>query len=121
VDDEATIILTYTSAQCIIQASWNWPFGRKDMAVYGEGGYAITSDANHMRAKGRTGNEREFNLKPEDTHTYTSPFPYFADVIRGRIKVAPYSDYSLENNLVVARILEAARRSAREGKTIMLK
>jgi len=120
VDDEATIILTYPTAQCIIQASWNWPFSRKDMAVYGEGGYAITTDANHMRARGRTGAEQELNLKPEDTNTYTSPFPYFADVIRGRIKVPGYGDYSLENNLVVARILEAARRSAKERKTILL-
>ena len=39
VDDEATIILAYPTAQCIIQASWNWPFGRKDMEVYGESGY----------------------------------------------------------------------------------
>ena len=36
VDDEATIIVSYPTAQCIIQASWNWPFGRKDMEVYGE-------------------------------------------------------------------------------------
>jgi len=42
VDDEATIILTYPRAQAIVQASWNWPFGRKDMEVYGSTGYAIT-------------------------------------------------------------------------------
>jgi predicted dehydrogenase len=29
VDDEATIIVTYPAAQCIIQASWNWPFQPK--------------------------------------------------------------------------------------------
>jgi predicted dehydrogenase len=34
VDDEATIILNYDSAQAIIQASWNWPIGRKDMEVW---------------------------------------------------------------------------------------
>ena len=33
VDDEATI-LSSTEAQGIIQASWNWPFGRKDLEVY---------------------------------------------------------------------------------------
>jgi hypothetical protein len=33
VDDEATIILTYLHAQGILQASWNWPFDRKDMEV----------------------------------------------------------------------------------------
>ena len=38
VDDEATIVLTYPRAQAILQASWNWPFGRKDMEVYGRAG-----------------------------------------------------------------------------------
>ena len=42
VDDDATIILAYPHAQAIIQAVWNWPFGRKDMEVYGATGYAIT-------------------------------------------------------------------------------
>src|SRR5215468_9753038 len=41
VDDEATIILTYPKAQAIIQASWNWPFSRKDIEVYGQTGYVI--------------------------------------------------------------------------------
>ncbi len=36
VDDDATIIVDYPDAQCIIQVSWNWPFNRKDMEVYGE-------------------------------------------------------------------------------------
>src|SRR6185312_1028000 len=42
VDDEATIVLTYPHAQAILQASWNWPFDRKDIEVYGRTGYAIT-------------------------------------------------------------------------------
>src|SRR4051794_32933562 len=42
VDDEATIVLTYPKAQAIIQASWNWYFGRKDLEVYGQSGYVVT-------------------------------------------------------------------------------
>src|SRR5256886_14726779 len=51
VDDEATIILTYHREQAIIQASWNWPFSRKDMEVYAQNGYAITvgRDQLHVR------------------------------------------------------------------------
>src|SRR5205814_8494644 len=49
VDDEATIILTYPRAQAIIQASWNWPFDRKDMEVYGETGEAITIRRDGLR------------------------------------------------------------------------
>ena len=33
VDDEATIVLDYPNAQGVIQASWNWPFNRKDFEV----------------------------------------------------------------------------------------
>ena len=44
-DDDATIVLTYPHAQAVIQASWNWPFSRKDMEVYGATGYAITVGA----------------------------------------------------------------------------
>ena len=38
VDDEATILVEYPKAQGIIQASWNWPFNRKDLEVYGDHG-----------------------------------------------------------------------------------
>jgi len=120
VDDEATIILTYPTAQCIIQASWNWPYNRKDMAVYGEGGYAITKDAREMRVKGKAGTEQTLVLQAKETGTYTSPFQYFADVIRGRLTLLPYGLYSLENNLLVVRILEAARESARMGQRVLL-
>ena len=58
VDDEATIILTYPKAQAIVQASWNWPFGRKDMEVYGQTGYAITVLRNDIRVR-RGGDSRE--------------------------------------------------------------
>ena len=43
VDDEATILVEYPKAQGIIQASWNWPFDRKDFEVYGERGLAIAT------------------------------------------------------------------------------
>jgi len=51
VDDEATIILTYPRAQAIVQASWNWPFSRKDMEVYGQKGYAITVGRDAVRVR----------------------------------------------------------------------
>lgn len=120
VDDEATIILSYPTAQCIIQASWNWPFARKDMAIYGENGYIITKDNNNMKAKGKKGNEVEYRLTPQETNTYTSPFLYFADAIRRKITVPRFGAYSMENNLIVVKILEAAKTSALTGKTIRL-
>ena len=121
VEDEATIILQYPDAQCIIQASWNWPFARKDMAIYGRSGYIITKDNNQMKAKGKVGSEIDYKLTAQETNTYTSPFLYFADAIRKKITIPAYGAYSMENNLIVVKILEAARNAAKSGKTIFLK
>ncbi|HEY6504729.1 MAG TPA: Gfo/Idh/MocA family oxidoreductase [Chitinophagaceae bacterium] len=121
VDDEATIILTYPKAQCIIQASWNWPYGRKDMEVYGQNGYAITYDSKKMKAKSKNEPEQVMELTAEETQTYADPFLYFSDVIRKKIEVPKSGLYSLENNLIVTKILDAAKRSAETGKTIIMK
>jgi len=48
VDDDATIILNYKKTQVIIEASWNWPYGRKDMEIYGQTGQLICKDASQM-------------------------------------------------------------------------
>lgn len=121
VDDEATIVVTYPSAQCIIQASWNWPFGRKDLEVYGEDGYVITADNTNMRVRNRKMKE-ELKVKADtgSVHVYTDPFAYFVDVIKGKIKVPAYGLYSLENNVRTVSILDAARQSAKTGKTVLL-
>lgn len=122
VDDEATIVVSYPNTQCIIQASWNWPFSRKDMEVYGENGYVITVDNNNMRIKNSESKpEQRIRITTKDIPVYTDPFSYFADVIRGKIKVPENGLYSLENNVKAVQILDAARESARTGKTVMLK
>lgn len=121
VDDEATIILAYPTSQCIIQASWNWPFGRKDMEVYGESGYVMAPNSTVLRIKNSKSNiehTRQVTLKEVDV--YEDPFSYFADVVAGRINVPKNGLYSLENNVTVVRILDAARESAKTGKTIIL-
>lgn len=119
VEDEATIILTYPNTQAIIQASWNWPYSRKDMEIYGNSGYVITTNDTQMRIRSN-GKEQQLQLQAHEVGVYKDPFSYFADVIRGRIKVAPHSLYALENNVLVVRILEAALMSVQTGKTIRL-
>lgn len=121
VDDDATIIVKYPDSQCIIQASWNWPFNRKDMEIYGDAGYIITIDNQNMRQRNRSMNaELAGKVTASDVAVYEDPFAYFADVIHGKIQMTGYDLYSLENNLTVVRILEAARESAKTGKTVFL-
>ena len=122
VDDEATIIVTYPAAQCIIQASWNWPFSRKDMEVYGETGYAIAVNNTTMRIRNKEPEaEKTIQLTAKEMGVYEDPISYFADVVRNKIQVPKNGLYSLENNVIVCKILEAARESAKTGKTIFLK
>jgi predicted dehydrogenase len=122
VDDEATIIVTYPTAQGIIQASWNWPFSRKDMEVYGETGYIITKDNNNMRLRNtKSQGEQALRITTAEVPVYTDPVSYFADVIKGKTKVPENGLYSLENNVKVVRILDAARESAKTGRTVLLK
>jgi len=119
VDDEATIILTYPKAQAIVQASWNWPFGRKDMEVYGQTGYAITVQRNDIRVRRGGDNTREEQVAAKPVPApYDNELSYLRAVILEGAK--PDALSSLETNVTVTEILDAARRSAAEGKTIRL-
>ena len=120
VDDEATIILTYpkAQAQAIVQASWNWPFGRKDMEVYGSTGYAITVQGNDIRVRrGAETAEQQVAAKPVPA-PYDNSLSYLRAVVVDGAKEDGLS--SLETNVTVTEILDAARRSAATGKTIQL-
>ncbi len=120
VDDEATIVVTYPHAQAIIQASWNWPFSRKDMEVYGATGYVkALNPTNFVFRMPKERTETEEKLSPLAAPA-DDPFRYFMAAVRGDIKVAPTDLSSLENNLIVVEILEAARKSAASGKTVKL-
>ena len=123
VDDEATIMLTYPKAQAIVQASWNWPFSRKDMEVYGQTGYVITIQRDDIRVRrgggSRGGESQEEQIKASPiSPPYDDSLPYLRAVVRGSAKPDVLS--SLETNLTVMEILDAARRSAASGRTIHL-
>jgi glucose-fructose oxidoreductase len=119
VDDDATIVLKYPRAQAVIQASWNWPFGRKDMEVYGATGYAITVAADRLRLRHEhDAEERLTTLAPLPVPQNDS-LSYLTAVLRGQIH--PKGDLSaLDTNVTVMQILDAARESARTGRTVTL-
>lgn len=116
VDDEATVILTYAKAQAILQASWNWPFDRKDMEVYGETGEAITVRRDDLRVRRDGDIQEQQQSAPALTPPYDDPISYFIAVVSGEIRSAGLS--ALDTNVTVVRILDAARESARTGRTI---
>lgn len=120
VDDEATIIVTYPGTQGIIQASWNWPYNRKDMEVYGSSGYAFALDNQHLRVlKNSDDSPTRITLEAR-TYPYNDPFSYFAAVVRGDVTVQETDLSSLSNNMTVMKILDAAKQSAETGETVEL-
>ncbi len=120
VEDEATIIVTYPKAQGIIQASWNWPYNRKDMEIYGQRGYII-ADRNGFKLKASADQAEVYQVVPPPVKPYHDPFAYLAAVVRREVMMKPTDLSSLQNNLIVMEILEAAKESARQGKVIHLK
>lgn len=118
VDDEATILLTYPHAQGIVLASWNWPFDRKDMEVYGKTGYVITVAQNSVRRRFQ-GQDREEQIEaPQLAAPFTDSISYLEAVARGNVKPSGLS--SLRTNMIVTEILDAARQSAKSGQTVTL-
>ncbi|WP_419212191.1 Gfo/Idh/MocA family protein [Maribacter sp. X9] len=123
VEDDATIILTYENEMALLEPSWNWPIGRKDMELYGTKGVIYSDNPIQLRvrlSKGYSDFTEEtlfFNERPEP---FNDPFSVFAAVINGGLKLEPYNVYTLENNIVVMEILQAAINSANNGTTINL-
>jgi glucose-fructose oxidoreductase len=118
VDDDATIILTYPKAVGIVQGSWNWPFGRSDVEVYGKTGEVSTEgrDAMEVRKVGETAAKKvqaPALVAPEDDE-----LRYLrAVVMEGRKPAGPSA---LEVNVVVVEVLDAARESAKTGRTVRM-
>lgn len=120
VDDEATILVTYPKAQAVIQASWNWNYNRKDMEVYTEKGYIHAKnrfDMEIMKTEQAGAMRRSVKARKAP---YNDPFAYFMAVIREEIQMEPTDLSSLENNMQVMEILQAAMISAKEGRTVSI-
>jgi predicted dehydrogenase len=115
VEDDATILLEYPNATGIIEASWNWPFSIKDWEVFGTTGYLHALNDKELLER----TKRSYDSVTVHPFRYRDNIAYLADVLSG--KTDPGNDLSsLPNNLIVVRILEAATRSAKEGRRIAL-
>lgn len=121
VDDDATIILNYPKAEVIIQASWNWPHNVKDMEVYGTTGYVFCKNGTQMQVmeNEKEGPEKvEAEPLPENS---AGPFTLLRRIIKEGHALDAFDVTSLENNKIVMQILDAARVSAEENRTISWK
>jgi predicted dehydrogenase len=117
VDDDATIVVNYPTAQAVIEPSWDWPYGRKDMDIYGQKGALRLPDRNSVFL--RMGDDPETSVPaPALAPPNSDPLSYLVAVVRGEIKPSGLS--SIETNLVATEILDAASESARTGMRVYL-
>jgi len=123
VEDDATIVLQYENCNAIIQASWNWPIGRKDMEIYGLKGVIYSDNRHDLRvrmAEGYDGFRETLYHLDELKPPLNDPFAYLKAVLRNDLTPEPFGLYTLENNMIVMEVLEAAILSANSGRTIYL-
>jgi predicted dehydrogenase len=119
VDDDATIVLDYPDATAVIEASWDWPYNKDSVEVFGPKGSLL---ARHNTLQRRSSDAHGPNVAP-DGETVTldalpkegsNPVAYFVDCIRNN---KPIEDpVSAQLNVQVMEILDAARESARTGR-----
>ncbi|MBI1178690.1 gfo/Idh/MocA family oxidoreductase [bacterium] len=119
VEDEATIVITYPKAQAILQASWNWPFDRKDMEIYGRTGEVLVPHPNELQVRLPGQNKLTESTPAPLSGVNTDYISYLAAVARKEI--VPTGLSSLSVNMTVVEILDAAHESARTGKRVDLK
>jgi predicted dehydrogenase len=119
VDDDATIVLDYPDATAVIEASWDWPYNKDLVEVFGPKGSLL---ARHTTLLHRTSDMRGPNIPPDGESVTlnalpketANPISYFVDCIRNN---KPIEDpLSARLNVQVMEILDAARESARSGK-----
>src|SRR5581483_6609818 len=118
VDDQATIILEYPGAQGIIQASWNAPYDVRALEVFGRQGYALAPQGDLVRVRKAGAAESEFTVSPPAGAAPEDEISYFVAVARKQKH--PEGLCSLEINLTVMEILDAARESVQTGRRIEL-
>jgi predicted dehydrogenase len=107
---------SYPKAQVILEPSWNWPFDRKDMEIYGQTGTVFVLKANLLRVQTANAANPTEIVPPPLAGAQADPLAYLAAVVRKEIKPAGLA--SLEVNMIVVEILDAAHESARTGKQI---
>ena len=121
VDDEAVILLEYEHMTAILEASWNWPFNRKDMEVYGATGYVISDNGSQLRMRLSEADALSTHQIEPLEAPLDDPFALLAAVVQDGLTIPDHDVSALENNMIVMEILDAARKSAKTGKKVYLK
>ena len=113
-------MVEYPGVTVQIMASWCWPYNRKDMWIYGLDGYIHQDTGRRMETLIKDKKSGMFEA-PALQSPYDDSFRYLKAVVRGEIPLGPTDLASIENNVIVVKILEAAKKSSKTGKSVKIK
>ncbi|KAK7917576.1 hypothetical protein PG985_011184 [Apiospora marii] len=118
VDDDASVVLRYDGSQAVLMPSWDWAYARKDMEVYGTNASVTTVGADRVVRRTEAG-LGEAEGVPGLPGERGDPLTYLVGVLDGTVKEEGDLT-SLDTNMVAMQILDAARESAKTGKTVRI-
>lgn len=121
VDDDATILLEYPDGRAIIEASWDWPESKGQVAIYGPKGSLMANEHELLSQPAGTkpnaalpfGQPVQLQPVPRET---SNPIAYFVYCIRNNKPIE--NPVAPEMNVAVVEILDAARESMRTGRAV---
>jgi predicted dehydrogenase len=113
VEDNADLMLTYKNGVGLFEGSWDLPRSYQDLEVFGIKGSVYMKNGSVERQEGREKKTVEITpLAPEDAE----PIAYMTSRMRQNKPIEGMT--SLDMNVQVVEIIEAAKESVRTGKPV---
>lgn len=116
VEDNSTLILSYKNGVGLFEGSWDLPRSFQDLEVFGLSGSLYMKNGSVELRKGRESGT-PVNITPLPPER-AEPIAYMIECIR--TKKAPEGLVALDINVGVNEIIEAAKMSAKTGRSISL-
>ena len=116
VEDNATFLFSYKNGVGLFEGSWDLPRSFQDLEIFGRAGSVYMTNGKVEMRKGR-GQATELALEklpPERSE----PIAYMVDCIRN--KRAPEGMTAVDINVDVVELIDAAKKSLKEGKPVKL-
>jgi predicted dehydrogenase len=115
VEDNATLILSYKNGVGLFEGSWDLPRSYQDLEIFGNSGSLYMRNGQVELRKGRESQSVSIEPLPPER---SEPISYMLHCIRE--KKAPEGLVALDINVGVNEIIEAAKQSAKTGKSVSL-
>ena len=116
VEDNSTMILSYKEGVGLFEGSWDLPRSFQDVEVFGlEGSANVTRDGVELRSKGTPPRPLKIDPLPAER---AEPVAHMIDAVQNK---RPLGDLvSLDINVDVVEIIEAAKESVKKGIAVKL-